>query len=151
MAVGLKKLDEKVAVSKYLKSLAAQDEVEIASRVYLLEDQVYRWKVSPRELLELSERTWMTWMAFSVMMNLPFVKAMEICYRYGKDQPLKRGKVEDLAGPVIIEGWEVPALFKSGKCVEQYEEYSPEVLRQRYFEPQKTYRVSKTNNVTITK
>lgn len=88
--------------------------------MYLLEDQVYRWKVHPKELMELSEITWMTWVSFSILMNLPFIRTQEVLYRHGKTMPLKKAKVEDLAGPVHMEGWERPAMFKSGKCIEQY-------------------------------
>ena len=61
-------------VQLFLRENSTFHEVESLNKVYLLEDQVYTWRVQPRELQRFSEEKDIGWLLLGILMNLPFVR-----------------------------------------------------------------------------
>lgn len=70
----------------------------INKSVYLLEDQVYMWNISHRDLINLSEQPNLTWDIIGILMNVPYVRNKEIQCRYTHQKHIKKLRIDELGG-----------------------------------------------------
>jgi hypothetical protein len=63
----------------------------------------------------------MNWLYLSILMNIPFVKAVEVEYQYIHQELPRKGRIEELSGEVILRQHpNISFMFRSGKCINQY-------------------------------